>query len=91
MEEKLVDNEQMKSQGLSGSTLKIIAMISMFIDHATSVLLERYIVYRGMSFDLTQSTGPKSLIILDLILRGIINKGTLTIRENELDGRKAGR
>ena len=48
MEEKLVDNEQMKSPGLSGSTLKIIAMISMFIDHATSVLLERYIVYRGM-------------------------------------------
>lgn len=71
MEEKLVDKEQMKSPGLSGSTLKIIAMISMFIDHATSVLLERYIVYRGMSFDLTQSTGPKSLIILDLILRGM--------------------
>lgn len=46
----LVTNiKQSYKNGITGSTLKIIAIISMFIDHIGSIILERAIVQREMS------------------------------------------
>ncbi len=50
-----------KKKGLTGSTLKIIAIISMLIDHTTAVLLGRILVKRGM-MDVLMGTDPNELL-----------------------------
>lgn len=37
-----------REKGLTGSTLKIIAMVIMFIDHVGAILLERILINRGL-------------------------------------------
>jgi len=53
--------------GISGSTLKLIAIITMFIDHIGAVIVERMIL-RGVSFG---SMSLKDLYLLDQVLRSI--------------------
>lgn len=53
--------------GISGSTLKLIAIITMFIDHVGAVIVER-MVLKGVSFG---GMSLKDLYLLDQILRSI--------------------
>ena len=53
--------------GISGSTLKLIAIITMFIDHVGAVIVER-MVLKGVSFG---SMSLKDLYLLDQVLRSI--------------------
>lgn len=46
---------QKKKKGLSGSTLKLIAIITMFIDHFAAIILDRYLMAAGFG-NLTQET-----------------------------------
>ena len=50
--------------GITGSTLKIIACITMLIDHIGAVVLERYISQRNMA----QALNPESMD-LDILRR----------------------
>lgn len=60
-------SEAEKKKGLSGSTIKIIAIVAMLIDHIGAVIVERMIT--------AQSGGVYSyedpLVVLDTVLRGI--------------------
>ena len=60
-------SETEKKKGLSGSTIKIIAIVAMLIDHIGAVIVERMIA--------AQSGGIYSyedpLVVLDTVLRGI--------------------
>lgn len=64
-------NEQVeqsgKIKGISGSTLKIIAIVTMLIDHIGAVIVERMIV-RGVPFG---GMRLKDLYLLDQVLRSI--------------------
>ncbi|MCR4960101.1 MAG: conjugal transfer protein TraX [Lachnospiraceae bacterium] len=60
--------------GLPGSTLKIIAIITMFIDHTGAVILERYL----SRIDMTRALNPESvdfdylrLSLLDGLMRAV--------------------
>lgn len=53
--------------GISGSTLKLIAIITMFIDHVGAVIVER-MVLKGVSFG---GMSLKDLYLLDQVLRSI--------------------
>lgn len=46
---------QVKKKGLSGSTLKLVAIITMFIDHFAAVILDRYLISAGF-LNLNQET-----------------------------------
>lgn len=46
---------QAKKKGLSGSTLKLVAIIAMFIDHFAAIILDRYLISIGF-MKLTQET-----------------------------------
>ena len=60
-------SEAEKKKGLSGSAIKIIAIVAMLIDHIGAVIVERMIT--------AQSGGVYSyedpLVVLDTVLRGI--------------------
>lgn len=64
-------------KGINGFTLKIIAIVTMFIDHATAIFLEGLLVKRGMNNITTVEESIKFfsenavLYNLDLFLRGI--------------------
>lgn len=51
--------DTISSRGISGSTLKIIAILTMLIDHTGAIILERFIIGDGM------------LYILDKVLRSV--------------------
>lgn len=66
---------QVKKKGLSGSTLKLVAIITMFIDHFAAVIFDRYLISAGFIY-LNQETillpENRSLLILygvDMIMR----------------------
>ena len=42
------DTMQEKKKGLSGSTLKLVAIVSMFIDHFAAIILDRYLISIGI-------------------------------------------
>lgn len=46
---------QGRKKGLSGSTLKLIAIVAMFIDHFAAIILDRYLVSIGI-LSLNQDT-----------------------------------
>lgn len=46
---------QAKKKGLSGSTLKLVAIISMFIDHFAAIIFDRYLISAGF-LSLNQET-----------------------------------
>lgn len=67
MAENVVQEPIAQKRGISGSTIKIIAIVAMLIDHIGAVIVERMIM---------QSTGgmwsyDDPLVILDQVLRGI--------------------
>lgn len=61
-----------KVGGISGSTLKIIALVTMFIDHIGAVVLEPYL---SKGFESYSTTGREDLFEflcqIDMVLRGI--------------------
>ena len=71
--------EEMKEMntktGITGSTLKIIAMVCMLIDHIGAVILERYLYANGLSYKTMQMMveggfgNLQKVVIADLILR----------------------
>ena len=60
-----VGTQEMK--GISGSTVKMIAIIAMLIDHTAAVLLEHMIEAQHLSFSLTESAPP--IVILYFVMR----------------------
>lgn len=54
-----------EQKGIPGSTLKIIAIVTMFIDHAAAIVLERYIPVAP------QTANAAALNILYYVMRGI--------------------
>ncbi len=48
-------SKQGRKKGLSGSTLKLVAIITMFIDHFAAIILDRYLISIGF-MKLTQET-----------------------------------
>lgn len=71
--------EEMKEMntktGITGSTLKIIAMVCMLIDHIGAVILERYLYASGLLNENMQTLidggfgGLQKVLVADLILR----------------------
>lgn len=60
--------EVQKKQGISGSTIKMIAIIAMLIDHTAAVILERIMQQQGMNTMLDM--GPvEPIVIVYLIMR----------------------
>lgn len=64
-----------RKKGLSGSTLKLVAIVTMFIDHFAAVILDRYLIAAGF-MQLNQDTiflpENKSLLIIygiDMVMR----------------------
>lgn len=61
--------------GITGSTLKIIAIVCMLIDHIGAVILERYLYANGLSYKTMQMMveggfgNLQKVVIADLILR----------------------
>ena len=66
-----------KEKGLTGSTLKIIAIVTMFIDHAGAVLVERYLDSKGADLipqvgQMDEETKRLALVsLLDFFMRMI--------------------
>lgn len=66
---------QAKKKGLSGSTLKLVAIIAMFIDHFAAIIFDRYLISAGFS-SLNQETillpENRNLLIIygvDMVMR----------------------
>ncbi len=66
---------QAKKKGLSGSTLKLVAIIAMFIDHFAAIIFDRYLISAGF-LRLNQETillpENRNLLIIygvDMIMR----------------------
>lgn len=65
-----------KKWGITGSTIKLIAIITMFIDHSAAIILERVLMQRGLgeamiSYEATEAfmAANGGLYMLDLGLR----------------------
>lgn len=75
MEAAIKENAVREKRGISGSTLKLIAIIAMLIDHVGAVIVERMLVQRGMN-EFTEGEAAMaffaanaSLLLLDVVLR----------------------
>ena len=55
--------------GITGSTLKIIAIVTMFIDHIGAVIVERWLIYDAYASQ-TYQYNPR-ILLLDQILRSV--------------------
>lgn len=72
------ENEAVKKRGITGSTLKLIAIITMMIDHVGAIILER-IVYKdyvlqiqsGVSLVPVEELFDLKLMMIDAVLRMI--------------------
>lgn len=53
--------EEKEKRGISGSTIKTIAILAMFIDHIGAGVLERYMNLNQISFSLTEKMGMEAL------------------------------
>ena len=60
-----------KKQGLSGNAWKIIACVSMFIDHVGVVLIECGIMHTQETYDAVTAVLPWNWMAVDLVLRVI--------------------
>lgn len=75
-------NEQVQRKGISGSTIKIIAIVAMLIDHIGAVIVERLLLNAGyltaMSGDLTKAAEFMAehggLLALYLVMRQLIGR-----------------
>ncbi len=68
--------EQSAKKGLCGSTLKMIAIITMFIDHFAAIILDRYLISKGFLYisseeELLLQENRTCLIIymIDMVMR----------------------
>lgn len=68
----------MERKGLNGTTLKIIAVVSMLIDHTGLVLLRPYLLSLGITNIALQNLGSQTehagLVYLYFIMRGVIGR-----------------
>lgn len=72
MDLMMVDNvEQQKKGGLAGSTLKMIAMVTMLIDHFAATVLTQKIIRSPECFDVTGQLRMNGLVCSYWIMRGI--------------------
>lgn len=62
---------QEKKRGISGSTLKLIAMVSMLIDHTAASILYRMIVSNPANFDMLGQVKMTPICIVYFVMRGI--------------------
>lgn len=68
----MVDNvEQEKKSGLAGSALKMIAMVTMLIDHFAATVLTQKIIRSPECFDATRHLRMNGLVCSYWIMRGI--------------------
>ena len=58
-----------EKQGITGSTLKLIALISMLIDHIGATVVEAYIINQGYSLQLTDFSSIQPVVLLYHCLR----------------------
>jgi len=64
--------EQPKRKGISGSTLKLVAIITMLIDHTAATILDHILMTRGMnSLDATDVQAVQQFYIDNGLLMGI--------------------
>lgn len=81
-EESAQVREQVQKKGISGSTIKIIAIVAMLIDHTGAVILERMLMNAGflaaMSGDIAKAaefmTEHGGLLALYLVMRQLIGR-----------------
>ena len=72
MDSAVVGNvEQGKKGGLTGSTLKMIAMVTMLIDHFAATVLTQKIIRSPECFDITGQLRMNGLVCSYWIMRGI--------------------
>ena len=72
MDSMMVDNaEQEKKGGLAGSTLKMIAMVTMLIDHFAATVLMQKIIRSPECFDAAGQLRMNALVFSYWIMRGI--------------------
>lgn len=66
---------QRKKKGLSGSTLKLVAIITMFIDHFAAIILDRYLISIGIlnlnqeNILLPENRTILIIYVIDMIMR----------------------
>lgn len=58
-----------EKKGIAGSTLKMIAIITMLIDHTAAVVLMRSMIAQNLSFMIVKSAAP--IVILYYVMRSI--------------------
>ena len=79
-----------KEKGLTGSTLKIIAIVTMFIVHAGAVLVERYLDSKGADLipqvgQMDEETMRLALVsLLDFLMRMIGRIRNTRLRRNTI-------